>query len=358
MANRPSPALQLSPQQRAVLVDWTRSRVMPQRMVLRAGIVLASAEGIPVNRIAVDLKCGEPTVRLWRRRFSEQGLEGLEEAEGRGRRPTYGRDLVEKVLSTTMKQLPEGATHWSTRTLAVHLGISHGTVQRIWKQHRLQPHRSRSFKFSQDPELVAKVNDVVGLYLEPPKNAIVLSVDEKSQIQALDRTQPLLQLKPGQPERRTHDYKRHGTTTLFAALDIATGDVTGRCSVSHGVADFLDFLKLLDRTYPRRHLHLIVDNSHTHKNIETQRWLERHPRFHLHFTPTSASWLNQVEGWFSLLSRRAIRRGVFRSVAQLVDAIQRFIQAWNANRHPFVWVKTADEILTKANPKAISGSVH
>lgn len=358
MPNRPAPPIQLTSEQRAVLLDWTRSRVMPQRMVLRARIVLASGEGVPVNRIAGDLKCGEPTVRLWRRRFIESGLEGLEEGEGRGRRPTYGRELVEKVLSTTMTQPPEGATHWSTRTLAAHLGVSHGTVQRIWKQHRLQPHRSRSFKFSQDPELVAKVTDVVGLYLEPPQHAIVLSVDEKSQIQALDRTQPLLPLRPGQPERRTHDYKRHGTTTLFAALDIATGEVTGRCSSSHGVADFLDFLKLLHRSYPRQQLHLVVDNYHTHKNIETERWLARHPRFHLHFTPTSASWLNQVEGWFSLLSRRAIRRGVFRSVGQLVEAIQHFIHAWNANRHPFVWVKTADDILAKANPKAISGSVH
>lgn len=327
-------------------------------MVLRARIVLASAEGVPVSRIAEELRCAEPTVRLWRRRFSEAGLEGLEEGEGRGRRPVHGREVVERVLSTTMAKPPPGMTHWSTRTLASQLGLSQATVQRIWKEHRLQPHRSRSFKFSQDPELVEKVTDVVGLYLEPPKNAIVLSVDEKSQIQALDRTQPLLPMRPGQPERRTHDYKRHGTTTLFAALEIATGEVTGRCSARHGVADFLDFLKLVHRTYPRRQLHLIVDNYHTHKNIAVQQWLAEHPRFHLHFTPTSASWLNQVEGWFSLLSRRAIRRGIFRSVSQLVESIQAFITAWNDNRHPFAWVKTPDEILAKAYPKAISGSLH
>lgn len=358
MPNQPAAAIPISPQQRSVLVDWTRSRVMPQRMALRARIVLAAAEGVAVNRIAGQLQCSEPTVRLWRRRFQDSGIEGLEEDEGRGRRPTYGREMVERVINTTLAKPPDGATHWSTRTLAAHLGIGHGTVQRIWKQNRLQPHRSRSFKFSRDPELVKKVTDIVGLYLEPPQNAVVLSCDEKSQIQALDRTQPLLPMRPGQVERRTHDYKRHGTTTLFAALDLARGEVTGHCSERHGVADFLDFLKLVNRTYPRGQLHLIIDNYHTHKNAKTKEWLARHHRFHLHFTPTSASWLNQVEGWFSLLSRRAIRRGVFRSVGQLVEVIQAFIDAWNKQRHPFVWVKTSEQILAKANPKAISGSVH
>ncbi|MGH3430454.1 MAG: IS630 family transposase [Mycobacteriales bacterium] len=358
MANHAAAPLPITPQQRTVLVDWTRTRVMPQRMVLRARIVLASADGVPVRRIASQLRSTEPTVRLWRQRFMEAGLEGLEEAEGRGRPTIYGREDVERVLSTTMSKPPDGSTHWSTRTLAEHLGLSRSTVQRIWKEYRLQPHRSRSFKFSKDPELAEKVTDVVGLYLQPPKNAIVLSVDEKSQIQALDRTQPLLPMRPGQPERRTHDYKRHGTTTLFASLDVATGEVQGNFSPRHGVSDFLDFLKLLNRTYPRRDLHLIVDNYHTHKNVLVKDWLRRHPRFHMHFTPTSSSWLNQVEAWFSLLSRRAIRRGVFQSVGQLIEAIQRFIGVWNNKRHPFVWVKTADEILAKANPKATFGSVH
>lgn len=305
MHNRPAPPLQLTPQQRSALLDWSRSPVMPQCMVLRARIVLASADGEPVSRIANDLKCSEPNVRLWRRRFSEQGIEGLEEGEGRGRShdPWSGADRDGSQHDHVPG--PKGATHRSTRALAAHLDLSHATVQRIREQHRLQPRRSRSFKFSQDPELVAKGNDVIGLYLDPSKNAIVLSVDEKSQIQPLGRTQPLLPLRPRQPERRTHDHKRNGITTLFAAIDVATGEVTGCCWSSYGMADSLDHLKLLHRTYPRQQLHLILDNYQTHKNIETQRWLE-----------------------------------------------------WHSNRHPFVWVKTADEVLMKASPKAILRSVY
>src|SRR5487761_1528857 len=274
MANHAAAPLPITQQQRSVLVDWTHTRVMPQRMVLRASIVLASADGVPVRRIASQLKCAEPTVRLWRQRFIEAGLEGLEEGEGRGRRAIYGREDVERVLSTTMSKPPDGTTHWSTRTLAEHLGLSRSTVQRIWKEYRLQPHRSRSFKFSKDPELAEKVTDVVGLYLQPPKNAIVLSVDEKSQIQALDRTQPLLPMRPGQPERPTHDYVRHGRATLFAALDVATGEVTGRTYARHRHQEFLKFLQLVAKRYPRGQVHMVLDNYRTHKHPEVRAWLE------------------------------------------------------------------------------------
>ena len=253
------------------------------------------------------------------------------------------------MITTTLQAPPEGATHWSTRSLAEQLAVSHMTVHRVWRDAGLEPHRSRTFKFSNDPELEAKVNDVVGLYLHPPDKAIVLSIDEKSQIQALDRTQPLLPMKPDQIEGRTHDYKRHGTTTLFAALDVATGEVTGACAERHRTEDFLAFLKLVARAYPRRQLHLVLDNVSTHQQEEIGKWLDKHRRIHLHFTPTGASWMNQVEVWFSILQRRAINRGVFRSVAALIDAIERFLAAWNDHKEPFVWVKSAEQILAKAN---------
>ena len=331
MANRPAPPVPLDDTQRTALTTWARSRALPQRQVLRARIVLLAAEGVSHAAIAAQLGCSEPTVRLWRQRFTNAGVAGLEEdAPGRGRPATYDERLVAKVITVTLGKPPRGETHWSSRAVADRVGVSKSTVLRIWQDQDLQPHRTRGFKFSTDPELEQKVTDVVGLYLHPPEKAVVLCVDEKSQIQALDRTQPLLPLRRGQVERRTHDYVRHGTATLFAALDIATGEVTGRCYARH-----------------RR----------THKHPEVRDWLAHHQRFHLHFTPTSASWMNRVETWFSVVHRKAVRRGVFRNVAHLKDAIERFLAAWNVNKHPFAWVKSADEILSHAKPKAISGPV-
>ena len=350
--------LNVSPQQRPVLEIWAGSRALPQRQVLRAKIVLMAADGVANEIIAERLGTSKPSVLKWRSRFQEAGIAGLEEASGRGPKPTYGQDFVETVLATTLREPPAGMTHWSTRTMADHLGVSRDTIHRIWREYGVQPHLVRGFKYSNDPLLNEKVRDVVGMYLAPPEKAVVLSIDEKSQLQALDRTQPLLPMKPHQVERRTHDYKRHGTTTLFAALDIATGAVTGVCYDRHRNQEFLDFLKLLNREYPRVQLHLILDNASTHKHPNVKAWLEKHPRFHLHFTPTSASWMNQVETWFSILSRKAIRRGVFRSVSSLTDAIQRFIEAWNETKKPFVWVKSADEILAKANRQRIHLTVH
>ena len=358
MANRPAPPLQLTADQEHELQTWSRSRVLPQRQVLRARIVLRAAAGTPNESIAAELGCSKPTVLQWRARFAAAGLDGLVEAPGRGRRPSYDQRTVDNVLSITLGKPPKGMTHWSSRLVAAEAGVSFSTVQRIWHEHRLQPHRTRSFKFSTDPQLVEKVTDVVGLYLHPPEKALVLSVDEKSQIQALDRTQPLLPMRPGQVERHTHDYVRHGTTTLFAALDVATGQVTGRSYARHRHQEFLRFLQLIAATHRRGQIHLVLDNYHTHKHPAVKDWLAHHPRFHLHFTPTSASWLNQVEGWFSLLQRRAIRRGVFRSVSVLRAAIQRFLDAWNEQAHPFAWTKTADQILTKANREPISASAH
>jgi transposase len=360
MANHAAPALLLGADQTDVLSTWSRSRALPQRQVLRARIVLLAAEGVPNTSIAARLGCSQPTARLWRERFAAAGIAGLEEdAPGRGRPATYDERLVARVISVTLGPPPRGETHWGSRAVAERTGVSKTTVLRIWRDHELQPHRTRSFKSSTDPELEAKVIDVVGLYLHPPEKAVVvLCVDEKSQIQALDRTQPLLPMRPGQPERRTHDYVRHGTATLFAALDIASGEVTGRTYARHRHQEFLKFLQLVAKRYPRGQVHLVLDNYRTHKHPEVNAWLARHPRFHLHFTPTSASWLNQVETWFSIVHRKAIRRGVFRSVAHLTAAIQRFLDAWNSNCHPFTWVKTADQLLARTNPKAISGSVH
>lgn len=360
MANHPVPALILSDDQHDVLTTWSRSRALPQRQVLRARIILLAAEGVPNRSIAARLNCSQPTVQLWRRRFSDAGIAGLEEdAPGRGRPATYDERTVTRILSITMGRPPKGETHWSSSAVAERVGVSASTVLRVWRDHDLQPHRTRTFKFSTDPNLEAKVVDVVGLYLHPPeKAAAVLCVDEKSQIQALDRTQPLLPMRPGQPERRTHDYVRHGTATLFAALDVATGEVTGRSYARHRHQEFIRFLELVVQRYPRGDLHLVLDNYRTHKHPDVQRWLRRHRRIHLHFTPTSASWLNQVETWFSIVHRKALRRGVFRSVAQLKDAIQRFLDAWNSQCRPFAWVKTADEILGRINVKAISAGVH
>ena len=268
--------------------------------------------------------------------------------------------MTRQIIAATLEPPPAklAVTHWSSRLLGRHLGIGDATVARAWRAYRVQPWRHDTFKFSTDPELEAKVRDVVGLYLDPPENAIVLCVDEKSQIQALNRTQPILPVRPGLPEKATHDYKRNGTTTLFAALEVATGQVIDRCYERHGKAEFLDFLKLVARTYPRQRLHVVLDNYHTHKHDDINRWLARHPRITLHFTPTSGSWLNLVEVFFGIVTRQAIRRGSFDSVKQLVTAIRAFIDAYNERCHPFTWTKTADDILPRATRQPTSDARH
>ena len=353
-----APALYVSPEQREVLESWARSQVIPHRQVQRARIVLLAADGVANEVIAAAVGTSKPSVLKWRARFELAGVDGLDDAPGRGRRFIYGQDFVEKVVSTTLREPPPGVTHWSTRTMAAHLGVSHGTVNEIWRDMGLQPHRTRTFKYSNDPLLEEKVTDVVGLYMNPPENAIVLCVDEKTQIQALDRTQPLLPMRPHQVERYTHDYKRNGITSLFAALEVATGGVTGACYQRHRHEEFLAFLKLLARTYPRKQLHLIVDNASSHHTDEVQLWLTKHKRVQLHFTPTSSSWINQVEAWFSILSRKAIRRGVFKSLGALIEAIERFLTAWDDTKKPFVWVKSAEQILSRLYRQPFKQTVH
>jgi transposase len=360
MAAHPAAPLAVSESEAEALRAMTRAGTTEQRMAMRARIVLRAAEGAANVQVADELDVSIPTVLLWRRRFKERGLEGLADAPHPGRPRTYGRDVRERILAETLSPPEGGATHWSTRRLAKRVGVSAATVGRVWQEGRLKPHRTETFKYSRDPELVAKVTDVVGLYLQPPARAIVLSVDEKTQIQALDRTQPMLPLRPGQVERQTHDYKRHGITSLFAALEVGTGRVTTETRERHTGADFLAFMRLVARAYPRREVHVILDNVSTHKTPEVQEWLARHKRFVFHFTPTSASWMNQVETWFSVLTRQAIRRGSFESVRALVAAIERFTREWNAGATPFTWVKTADQILAKAVRKtqADSGAGH
>jgi transposase len=347
--------LAVSESEAETLRALARAGTTEQRMAMRARIVLRAAEGAANVEVARELGVSIPTVLLWRRRFKEHGLAGLDDAPHPGRPRMYGRELRERIVTETLTP-PEGMTHWSRERMAKRVGVSASTVGRVWKEGRLKPHRVETFKYSTDPELVAKVTDVVGLYLAPPERAIVLSVDEKTQIQALDRTQPMLPLRPGQAERHTHDYKRNGTTSLFAALEVATGKVTNQARERHTGEDFLAFLRLLARTYPRRQVHIILDNVSTHKTPDVQRWLAGHKRFHFHFTPTSASWLNQVETWFSILTRQAIRRGSFESVRALVAVIERFTREWNADATPFAWVKTPDEILAKAVRKAQADS--
>ena len=340
-------SVRIGDEDRATLLTWTRSSSVRAGLALRARIVLAAADGEGTSAIARRLGVSRPTVILWRDRYVEAGVDGLHDAPRSGRPKTIDdSDIIAATLEPPPQQL--GVTHWSTRLLGSALGISDATVARAWRRYRVQPWRRQTFKFSTDPELEAKVRDVVGLYLNPPEKAIVLCVDEKSQIQALDRTAPILPLRPGLPERATHDYVRHGTTTLFAALEVATGKVTDACYERHGKAEFLDFLKKVARAYPRRELHVVCDNYHTHKHPDINAWLARHPRITLHFTPTSGSWLNLVEVFFGIITRQAIRRGTFASVKELVTAIGRFIDGWNERRHPFVWTKPADDILTQA----------
>jgi transposase len=352
--------LVISESERASLQALLRAGTTEQRLVMRARIVLAAADGTANERIAAQLGVHRMTVLLWRGRFLRERMAGLADAPRPGREPTYDRAARDRVIAFTLEPPPFGTTHWSSRAMAARTGISVTTVQRIWRSANLKPHRTETFKFSTDPDLVAKVRDVVGLYLSPPERAIVLSVDEKTQIQALDRTAPMLPMKPGQVERHTHDYKRNGTTHLFAALEVATGKVTTQTRNRHTAADFLAFLRQVERAYPEGELAVVLDNVSSHKTPAIRKWLDEHPRISFHFTPTSASWMNQIETWFGILSRQAIRRGSFRSVKELIAMIAAFTAQWNEGSTPFHWVKTADQILAKAvrKPSTIGESGH
>jgi transposase len=339
----------LSESENIRLEQWIRAGSTPQQVVLRAKIVVSAARGQSDRRIARELKVQRRTAALWRRRVCEQGIGCVwEVAPGRGRKASYGSAAVTRIVQATLQSKPKGSTHWSTRTLAREQGVSKNTIQRIWQEHQLKPHLTKTFKLSRDPKFLEKLTDVVGVYLTPPQNAVVLCVDEKSQIQALDRTQPGLPLKPGRCGTFTHDYKRNGTTTLFAALQLVEGRVIGECYPRHRHQEFLRFLRHLDAEFPETTtLHLILDNYGTHGHERVRRWLAKHPRFVLHFIPTSSSWLNLVERWFGELSQKAVRRGAFRSVTDLERAIKEFMEAWNANPTPFVWTATVQSILEK-----------
>jgi transposase len=321
---------------------------------------MLAAEGVANTDIAQRLGTSRPTVIHWRKRYESGGIDALVDRARSGRPREIDDDMRLEIVARTLAGPPKelGVTHWSTRLLAREVGVSNFTIATIWREFGLKPHRVRTFKFSTDPELVAKIKDIVGLYLNPPERAIVLCVDEKSQIQALERTQPILPLRPGLPESATHDYVRHGTATLFAALEIATGRVTEQVFDRHRHQEFLRFLKRVAKAYPRRHLHIVLDNYGTHKHPEVREWLDRHPRIQLHFTPTGASWLNMVEVFFAIITKQAIRRASFRSVKELVAAIRRFIEAWNERCEPFHWTKEADELIAKATCKKTSLTRH
>lgn len=345
----PAKALLIDDSQRKELNSLVRSGKTPQRIVMRARIVLFAAEGKPNNAIARSLGIGRPTVLLWRGRFTRFGVPGLmKETKRSGRPRTLTPDLVKEVVEATIKTKPVAATHWSVRTFAKAHGLKRDMVHRIWRQHRLQPHRVETFKFSNDKQFVEKLRDIVGLYLNPPDHALVLCYDEKTQIQALDRTQPGLPLKKGRCGTMTHDYKRHGTTTLFAALNVLDGKVIGECMPRHRAKEFVRFLKRIDRDTPQDlDLHVILDNLSVHKSPSVKSWLQRHSRFHFHFTPTSSSWLNLVERWFGEITRKRIRRGVFRSIKELTRAINDYLENNNASPKAFAWTKEADTILAK-----------
>lgn len=342
---------------REKLESWVRSSRIAAGLAQRARIVLLAAEGHSNVEVAERVGVSLPTVTSWRARYRDGGISALDDRPRSGRPRTIDhREIVAATLEAPPKKF--GVTHWSSRLLARHLRIGDATVTRAWREYGIQPWRVETFKFSTDPELVAKVTDVVGLYLAPPENAVVLCVDEKSQIQALDRTAPMLPMQPNMPERRTHDYRRHGTTTLFAALEIATGRVVGHCLPRHRHQEFLRFLRQIARAYPGVELHLVMDNYAAHKHPAVRAWLAANPRVTVHFTPTSASWLNLVECWFSIIERQAIHRGSYASVADLNRRIRAFIDGWNHRAHPFTWTKTAEQILTKADHKKTSDAAH
>jgi len=343
---RPLAALHISDADREVLERWTRRPKTAQALAQRARVVLACAEGHSNTEVARRLGLTGATVGKWRRRFVDQGPDGLLDEPRPGAPRSITDADVERVLTLTLESTPVEATHWSTRSMAKQSGLSQSAVSRIWRAFALQPHRSETFKLSKDPLFIEKVRDIVGLYLNPPDRALVLCVDEKSQIQALDRSQPLLPMRPGQVERRTHDYVRHGTTSLFAALDVKTGRVIGQCHPRHRSIEFRKFLDRIEADVPADlDIHLILDNYGTHKTALIRRWLAKRPRFHLHFTPTGASWISQVERWFAALTEKQIRRSAHRSTRELEAAIERFIEHSNQDPKPFVWTKTADEIL-------------
>ena len=343
---RPKTALTLSDEQREELERWVRRRTTAQALALRARVVLACADGGNNIEIASRLGMNRGTVGRWRARFIQLGVDGLLDEPRPGAPRQIGDDDVERVVKLTLESVPKAATHWSTRGLAEKTGLSQSAISRIWRAFGLQPHRRQTYQLSSDPWLVEKVRDIVGLYMNPPDHALVLCVDEKSQIQALNRTQPVLPMQAGQAERRSHDYQRHGTTSLFAALDIATGNVLGKCFARHRSREFKKFLDHLDAHLPPEgEVHIVLDNYATHKTPAIRRWFARRPRYHLHFTPTHASWLNLIERWFGLLTERQIRRGSHASVGQLKTAIQEFLDASNEHPKPFVWTKSADTIL-------------
>jgi transposase len=347
---RPKKILTLTDDERAKLEQWARRPKSAQRLALRSRIVLACAAGKSNTQVAAELRVTMPTVGKWRGRFVEDRLEGLVDEPRPGAPRTIADAQVEEVITRTLESKPEAATHWSSRSMAQATGLSQTAIVRIWHAFGLQPHRSETFKLSTDPLFVEKVRDVVGLYLSPPDKALVLCVDEKSQVQALDRTQPLLPLGPGQAERGTHDYVRNGTTSLFAALDIATGQIIGTCHRRHRHQEFIKFLELIDATVPQEPgltIHLVMDNYGTHKAPKVKRWFQRHPHYHLHFIPTSSSWLNQVERFFAEITEKRIRRGVFRSVQELEQAIRDYLEQHNQDPKPFVWTASAELILSR-----------
>jgi transposase len=360
---RPKTPLTLSDDERQKLETWANRPKSTQRLAMRASIILACAEGLDNKTVAARLCVNTVTVGKWRKRFLDNRLDGLVDDPRPGAPRTLTDHIVEQVITKTLEEKPKAATHWSTRSMAEALGLSQTAVSRIWRAFGLKPHLSETFKLSTDPFFVEKVRDVVGLYMSPPENAIVLSIDEKSQVQALDRTQPLLPMTPGQAERRTHDYVRNGTTSLFAALNVATGHVIGKCYRRHRQQEFLKFLNEIDAQIaaePGVAIHIILDNYGTHKTPAVKRWFERHPEYHLHFTPTSGSWLNQIERFFAEITEKRIRRGVFRNVPALEKAIMDYLADHNENPRPFVWTANADLILNRVQKvcERISNSGH
>jgi transposase len=345
----PAAALVISQGQREALEVIARSQTAPYRQVQRARALLLAAEGVANVRIAEQVAVTATTVRAWRSRFEQDGLARLGKVRaGRGRKSTIPQDKIEEIVELTRNSKPAGQTHWSCRTMAAQVGVSPATVQRVWAARGLKPHLVKTFKLSNDPRFEEKLIDVVGLYLNPPDNALVLCLDEKSSVQALDRTQPSLPMTKGRAATMTHDYKRNGTTTLFAALDVLTGKVIGQCLPRHRHEEFLKFLRKVDREVPEGlQVHLICDNYATHKHPEVRAWLAKHSRFHLHFTPTSSSWLNLVERWFRELTDKALRRGVFHSVPDLIAKIEEYLDAHNDDPKPFIWTATAEDILAK-----------
>ena len=358
---RPATPVVLDDAQRSDLLRLARSRTLPHRLVQRAQIVLACADGESGAAVAARLQVNKNTVAKWRRRYAEHGLEGLHDELRPGRPRTHGDERVAEVINAALQTRPAHRTQWSVRAMEEHTGVSKSTVQRWFELFGVQPHRQRSFRLSNDPFFVEKVRDIVGLYLDPPDNAVVLCVDEKSQIQALERHQPMLPMGLGHAQGVSHGYVRHGTTTLFAALDIATGEVHAQCKRRHRHQDYLAFLRHVDKCVPEDlDIHLVVDNYATHKHAKVRAWLARRPRYHVHYTPTYASWLNQVERWFGIITQQAIRRGSFTSVAQLRKNIDAFVENYNRNRRPFAWTATADSTLAKVERIGlfISGTSH